>query len=264
MPHVPVPDPDAMLASAVCDTFWVPDDVTVVDRTDLCMLSCPRDIRGLNSVHRSCGPAPHMADLVEEVRAAHAGRHSRWMVGPLDGGAPLEAALEAAGYRPGHQHYGYTSSADRTASAPERSLVTRRVTDMAGMRAWYQVSAEAFGEARHTSDAELELFLAQCTGVAARVVRFVAWERLSGRPISAGAMTMFPDLQFGLLWAGGTVPDARGRGGYTAVLDARFAVAVRAGLRRVGLYARADTSAPIVDAFGFERHGGMRFWERGP
>ena len=34
------------------------------------------------------------------------------------------------------------------------------------------------------------------------------------------------------------------------------------GFHTVGLYAKDDTSAPIVEAQGFSRHGSMEYWAR--
>ena len=62
------------------------------------------------------------------------------------------------------------------------------------------------------------------------------------RPVSGGGLNLYPDLGFGFLWAGGTVPDGRGRGAYRALLGARVQAARDAGLRAVGLYARVNTS----------------------
>jgi hypothetical protein len=60
------------------------------------------------------------------------------------------------------------------------------------------------------------------------------------------------------------VPEARGRGAYSAVLAARAKRAAQLGLRYIGLYAIGDTSAPIVARQGFARHGAMTYWQREP
>lgn len=75
-------------------------------------------------------------------------------------------------------------------------------------------------------------------------------------------MTMFPDLGFGLIWAGGVVPEHRGHGVYTALLAARVRDALAHGIHTVGLYAKVETSSPIVAAQGFERHGSMTYYLR--
>lgn len=75
-------------------------------------------------------------------------------------------------------------------------------------------------------------------------------------------MTFFDELNFGLIWAGGVVKHHRGHGAYTALLAARAQVAAQRDLTLLGLYARANTSAPIVAAQGFQRYGEMTHFER--
>lgn len=254
--------PDATLAAAIADCFWVPGDVTVVDEPDLCWLSCPRDLPTVNAVLRTRVPLRDLPDLVDRVRAAHAGRRSRWMVGPLDLGQPLERALDAAGYARSAEHFGYTIGVDAVPGRVHAGVAASAVVDLQGMRDWYAVSCAAFGETLYSGEDELRLFLTHCTGPGARVHRVVAYDQATGQPLSAGGMTLFPELGFGMLWAGGTVPAARGRGAYSAVLRGRLAWARARGLQRVGLYAKVDTSAPIVARLGFQRHGALAFWER--
>ncbi|RME24568.1 MAG: hypothetical protein D6798_10905 [Deltaproteobacteria bacterium] len=253
--------PDEMLARACADLFWVPPDATVIDRPDLCVVSCPRPVPVLNTVFRATGRPDHVPRLVAEVRRLHAGRPARWMVGPFDAGEPLEDSLKAAGYTLEGQYHGATSRTDRTLTPVSPDIVVRPVTDMQGLQQAFAVTGAAFGTAISPTRAELDLYLAQCTGPDARVLRVVAYDLATGEPLSAGGLTMFPDLGFGLLWAGGTVPQARGKGAYTKVLEARLHHAARAGLSRVGLYARTDSSLPIVEALGFDRHAPLRIWE---
>ncbi len=252
---------DQMLSRACAELFWVPPDATVIDRPDLCAVHCPRPVAVLNGVFRARGPANAMPALVDEVRGLHAGRPSRWMVGPYDGGAPLERALEAAGYGVEGQYFGATIGTDRTLTPHKSDIVVRPVTDLQGLRDSYAVANRAFHAGHTPSDEDLALYLTQCTGPKARVFRAVAYDTATWQPLSAGGLTLFPDLRFGLLWSGGTVPEARRRGAYTKVLEARLHHAAGAGLDRVGLYARDDTSLPIVEAHGFERHAPMRIWD---
>ena len=233
----------------------------VVDRPELCLLSSPEDRPVFNAVLRSRGSASRLPALVGEVRAAHAGRRPRWMLGPLDAAVGLEPLLRAAGYQPGEEHDGYSHPTDGALRPLPADIEARAVQDLDGMRDWVEVSGRAFGEPRVPDRAELRLFLSQCTGPGARVFRAVAYDRGSGAPLSAGGLTLFPRLGFGMLWAGGTVPEARGRGAWTAVLAARRDHAFRLGIGRIGLYARRSSSGPLVARMGFARHGPMIFWE---
>jgi hypothetical protein len=94
------------------------------------------------------------------------------------------------------------------------------------------------------------------------VQRFVAYDETSGEPIASAGLTTYPDLEFGFLWAGATVPHARGRGAYSALVAARVQRAGELGLKSAGLYAKLDTSAPIVSKQGFARYGRMIYWQR--
>jgi GNAT superfamily N-acetyltransferase len=135
-----------------------------------------------------------------------------------------------------------------------------QVKDMAGLQAWYAVADAVFGYSEQHSSDELLRFLDHCTGKRPRVHRFVAYD--GELPVSCGGMTSFSSLRFGYLWAGATVAAARGQGAYRAVLQARAAHAKALDLTHVGLYARNDSSAPIVEKQGFRRYGSMSYWDR--
>ena len=75
-------------------------------------------------------------------------------------------------------------------------------------------------------------------------------------------MSLFPDLHFSFLFAGGTLEQARGKGSYTALVAARIAYAASIGIEHVGVFAREDTSAPIVTKQGFGLCGEMQDWNR--
>ena len=78
--------------------------------------------------------------------------------------------------------------------------------------------------------------------------------------MSQAGLSIFQDLSFALLFAGGTITSARGQGAYTALVAARIAYARSIGIKHVGLFAREDTSAPIVDRQGFINYGEMQQW----
>ena len=254
--------PDALLEASQWDLFWLPEDARVVDRPEVLYACTPRDIVGLNVVTRTrARDAAQLRELVAEVADAHRAGHSRWMVVPACHSADLEEALSAAGYAPGHNHLVYTLDTARDVDRPIQStLRVVRVATMAALRDWLSVSEQAFGRVLPSDDAYLARELEACTQPGARVFRFVVYE--AGRPVSAAGLGVYPALSLGFFWAGGTIADARGKGAYSAVVAARIECARSLGLTTVGLYAREDTSAPIVARQGFERHGWMRFWER--
>lgn len=252
----------AILEQTQWDFFWIPPDAAVVDRPELLYVRCPRDIPHLNTVTRLRVEGAALPGAIAEVCAGHAGVRSRFMVVSHVPDPGLVPALERAGYAAGDEHLACAVAVGEYGRAAPGDVVTHAVTDAARLRDWHRVAAAAFGEPRESSEADVPRELAECVGPGARVHRVVAYDRATGEPLSAGGLTRFPGLRFGLLWAGGTVPHARGRGAYTAVVGARVEHARRAGLDHVGLYARVGTSAPIVLRQGFTANGEMRFWVR--
>jgi hypothetical protein len=244
------------------DFFWIPPTAEVVDRPELLYVRSPTDSPLLNCVTRTRARPDRLPAIVEEVSEAHRGVCSRWLVRDRPESRPLEQELERAVYAPSHLTLEYAVPVDRYLPRPAPALSVRSVESLEELRDCCDVIDAAFPGRPPLSDEQLAFDLERCTGPGRRVRRFVAYETTSGRPVSSGGMTLFRDLAFGLLWAGGTIPEARSRGAYSAVLGARVREAAALGLRHVGLYAISDTSAPVVARQGFERHGAMTYWER--
>lgn len=257
-----VPDLDRILEQTQWDFFWVPADAEVVDRPELLYVRCPRDAPHLNAVTRVRAAPGALPALIEEVVRAHAGVRSRWMVVERPESAPLKQALQRAGYAPANETHASAIAVDDHRPRRAEGIEVRRVETLEGLRHCVAVIEQAFPGSRQITAEELALDLSICTGPGARVQRYVAHDAGSGEPVASGGLTLFPALRFGFLWSGGTVPAARGRGAYSAVMAARIAGARELGLTHVGLYAFTDTSAPIVARQGFSRHGAMTFWER--
>jgi GNAT superfamily N-acetyltransferase len=81
-------------------------------------------------------------------------------------------------------------------------------------------------------------------------VMHAAW--LDGEIVSAGVAA--PTEHGLLLYGGATLPNARGRGGYRALVHARWAEAARNGTPALLTQAGA-MSRPILERLGFERVG---------
>jgi hypothetical protein len=253
--------PHELLERAMWDLFWIPDDVTVIDRADLLLLRCERPVQLLNTVLRGIATPDRIDALVDETRDLHAHTSSRWWIPDIRPSIHVEAALSRAGYSAGMRHEARGIDVAAFQSRPRSEFSVLAVDSVERMRHCVHVGNEAFGRTDAVSDDELARDLALCNGPGARVHRFVAYDR-SDVPVASASMTSFADLRFGFLWGGGTIPAARGRGAYFALLATRLAHARALGLSLAGLYARTSTSAPIVTRCGFERWGEMTYWDR--
>ena len=257
------PHPSLLLEQTLWDLFWIPPDITVVDRPELLAMQCPRPVPYLNMVLRTRAPAHQLPALVAEVGQLHRHCTSRWVVTDTTDTAPLTAALAAGGYEAAERHDVRAVHVDAVASRTTGNWLVRDVDSMARLREEYDVIGQAFGMGVSFTDESLAKDLELCTEPAARVHRFLAYDA-TDRPVATGALTVYPSLGFGLLWGGGTIPDARGRGAYAAIMAARVARARVLGVSCIGLYARVDTSSPIVARLGFARWGEMTWWKRLP
>jgi GNAT superfamily N-acetyltransferase len=255
--------PAELLERSQWDLFWVPADVVVHDRPEILYCACPRDVPRLNAVARTRAPAARLPALVVEVVEAHARVRSRWHVTDTFDVRPLEAELAAAGYAPDNRHFAYVARVDAFGPRLPAAVRVERVCDARGVDDCIVVAERAFGTVFPRTEEERRIQLEQAASLESRAHRFVAYDD-GGAPVSGGGLTVFRELSLGFLWGGGTVPEARGRGGYSAVVAARMELARELGLRWVGVYARIETSAPIIERQGFERVGAMTYWMRAP
>jgi GNAT superfamily N-acetyltransferase len=253
---------DETIERSMADFFWVPDDVHTVERPEISYLHSDRDTAMYNQVLRTRAEAGRIPELVAEVLEAHAGRPSRWSVPCTIDREPLEEALAAAGYQSAAEHFAYTIAVEEYEGRSAPGVVVREVDSRETLDDCIEIASRSFDMVWTQTESDLCDQLEACTATNPRVFRSVAYDEATGAPLSSGGMSLFPDLGFAFLWGGCTVPEARGRGAYSAVMKARVRHARSRGLARVGLYAMIETSAPIVERQGFERHGPMVFWER--
>lgn len=242
------------------DTFWVPKGCRVTDREEFLALSCGWAAPHLNVVLRTRAPASRLPALIKEARALHP-KLSRWFLPTTFDARPVETALQTAGYSRGHRfETRVLEIAKHTATKTRFEL--RFVGDHTDLTDFYSVLCAAFPNSTLPPQHILDHGLTQCTAPDGRVRRIVAYD---GRePIACGGLTCHADLGIALLWAGCTVPNARGQGAYSAVLHERLRHAVHQGISHAGLYALEDTSAPIVAKQGFECVGEMTYWSFPP
>jgi len=251
--------PAERLEKTQFDVFWIPEDTRVFDREGVLALCCERPLPHLNQGLRAAATAKRLPSLVHEVCASFAPRCGRWLVPDTAERGPLLAALEDERFEPGHAYEARVTRTDRHRASPAPALRIQPVENLAHLRDMMSVGRRAFDVPLSFTDAELLAQLETARACGARVRRFVGYD--GAEPVCSGGMNLYPGLSMALLWAGGTVPEARGRGFYGALVAARIALARTLGLTWVGLYAQVDTSAPIIAKQGFEHVGEMVIYE---
>ena len=251
---------DEILEAATADFFWVPSHVQTVERPELAYSYSSSPSAEHNRVVRARPTLAEPAALVSEVAQAHRGVASRWCLNPMSDTPTMRRALVDAGYVEGHRHIAYAIRATDYQRQPPPDVEIHQVETVADLEILYQLKENIFGYSPPLSDDDVAAELAACTGTSRRVARFIAYHR--DEPAGTGGMTFFDELNFALIWAGGVVEHHRGNGVYTTLLTARARTAVRHGIEILGLYARTNTSAPIVAAHGFDEHGAMTYFER--
>lgn len=259
---------DDLVEQTLWDGFWLPDWAHTVDRPELRYTHSEHDHHGLHHISRirdedARGQRVSLPALVDEVDRAHRGRHSTWMLAPRSQLDALPPLLRAAGWRPGDLHHLRTLPVGAVYRPTGAHLHVQPVCDATTLIDCIRTNEQAFGRTPGplTSDRLDDELGAIQRG---RVHRFVARERRTGAPMASGGLNTFPQLGIGFLWGGGTHPDHRGCGAYRALVSARLERAAREGCRHVAVYARHDTSDPILERLGFQRHGTMQTWMRAP
>lgn len=244
------------------DLFWLPAWAEVVDRPELLYTVSDRPMSLWNQVTRVRASAARLPALVDEVDRAHAAVPSRWMLADASRHPALAPLLRERGWVEGVRCTLRVIASTARIDTPE-DIVVRPVSDAASLITAIRTAEQAFGrEPSAIPDDRIADELAMCTGPEARVHRFVAYDAQTDTPLAYGGLSTFPALGVGLLWGGGTVPAHRQRGAYRSVLAARLQRAASFGCDQVGLYARVNTSDPIVEALGFGAHGSLAIWDR--
>jgi hypothetical protein len=199
---------------------------------------------------------------VDEVRAhvrARGGMRLLWEVADAAVPADLAERLLALGAEPASDRdpsavvMGATGAPDEAASPFE----VVEVATIPDYRAFVTVTFTVFGAADMLPG---ELERVERDGAAKladrRFVRYLA--RLDGRPVAAASATFAPGGA--ILHGGSTLPEARGRGAYRALVAARREEACRRGTPSVVTRAGAE-SRPILLRLGFRDLGRLRTLE---
>ena len=244
------------LESAQEQTWWLPESVVVHEGPDHCLYHHG----GRFNIVRFTPSADELESRLNQVLEVVGDEPAQFMFFPHRHDEKVLEALKATGFVSGQRHEARVIHVDNYMRTPPSGIKVIMVDTFEDMKRVYSVRGEAFGDKTLESDENLRLYLKASSGSNARVRQFLAVDAHSGEPLSQAGMSLFPDLKFSFLFAGATLTAARGRGAYTALVAARVAYANSIGIEHVGLFAREDTSAPIVTRHGFEHCGEMHYW----
>ena len=259
---LPVQELTRRIAQSLLDPFWIPSDVVVLRQPGLVVLGCPRPLNNINVCMRLDSSASTLSvqRLVDvAIEHMHADNHAFVMADPfVDTAATAE--LTRRGYVAGPRYEARFISVNAELGAPNVEIV--RVDSRAQLVQHYETLTRAFEVTADAWRAEVDDQVANALDPNGRVHRFLA--QIDHRPVATAGLYYFPNLELVELWGGGTIRDARGRGAYRALLAHRLRFAKGLGARWAALYAKHDSSAPIVDSLGFARGGSAHFWKPRP
>ncbi len=203
-----------------------------------------------NTVQRQRFPLEEVDAVIAEVRAnlRERGRtQTQWEVGSSAPAGLVDALLER-GIVPDKEPYAVALVLTGEPPAPAEGLVARRVETFEEYAAANAVQWEAF-EMKEEDVAENRELLEQLYRDTPNLMHAV-W--LEGEIVCAG--TAAPTEHGLLLYGGATLPRARGRGAYRALLRARWDDAVALGTPAL-ITQGGSMSRPILERAGFERVG---------
>jgi len=235
--------------------LWLPPepsrDVVVAD--GYCVVTYGRSVW----VHRIRLAEAAVAQAVEDVRSLLRARgldEVTWWVGERSTPADLARRLEQLGLEADEPAQMTTLAIEREPDgAPE--IEVRRVESLDDYLTALEIDWTAFDlppeqrqERRAAARAAWPLIVAD-----GRSSVYLAY--LDGQPVGFGRAVFAPWAA--LLLGGATVPEARGRGVYTALVHARWRDTVARGVPRMVVSA-GPLSAPILKKLGFMRLGRVR------
>ena len=253
------------LQATLTDYFWIPDHVHIVERPEV-SFCYSNDPNWFNHVSRLTLPIDlscHQAQaLAAEVDQAHRRGTSRYFMAEEWIRESMIEAIEALGLQRGHTHRACGLRVDRYTPGPSTGLRVVRVQTLSQLMQAHAVAMRAFDKSVIMPPSDAQEWLALSNRPASRSHRFLVSDLKTGEPLATGGVNIYRDLKLGLMWGGGTVPEARGRGAYRCTVNARIELARTLGLDSLALYARENTSLPIMKKLGAEVEGRMTYWER--
>jgi hypothetical protein len=234
-----------------------PDDAVHMPGSRLLQLEAcniwigPPTLPNLTVVRRVRLGQGDLVALIERVREAitNLGRRSaRWWITPLSTPPMLDRTLLSHSLEiEDAVILAMAARCSSLATGPSQVEV-RRAETLADYITCSEISSFAFGTEPSSPEAVAEVF--EADRAEARLGLYMAL--IDGRPVASARATFAP--QGVVLNGGATLPDARGRGAYRALISARCREAVARNIEWVFVQAR-PSAAPILSRLGFETVG---------
>jgi hypothetical protein len=227
-----------------------PDEQRVIDPRFAAFIGV-RPGRQTNLVQRMRLMSAEVEPAVAEVRAlfrAHGRNEITWEIGPSCTPPDLADRLAALGMTPDEEPLVAGMVLEQELVVAETAVVARPVTDLAGFREHMIILRRCFGGgAPDPTDEEVLADFERRRGREPRMRRWLGW--LDGSAVAAADAILLDHAV--VLVGGATLPEARGKGAYKALIAARFKEAVARGTPSLVVQA-GSMSRPILERLGFE------------
>jgi hypothetical protein len=250
-----------------------PEILVVAETLNLCLPPAPDEERVIERrwalfIGAVPGPQRNLVQRLrlapEEVEAAVAearaifrarGRTEiTWEVGPSSEPADLLDRLAALGMVPDAEPEVAGMVLSRAPPETATEVTVQAVTDFEGFRAHTVILGRCFGRgAPDPTEEEAAAEFARRQGREDHVRRYLAFA--GGEAVAAADAILLDGAV--VLCGGGTLPEARGKGAYRALIAARWAAAVERGTPVLVVQAGA-MSRPILERLGFEEVARVR------
>lgn len=256
MTFAPVPASTIALAESLNTHLPLgPEDERIATDAYVIWLGSERSHPAFTVVQRLRLRADRVEETVAEIRALleARGRHaSTWEIGPSAEPADLRDRLVGLGFTPFEEPCA-TGMVLRRPLPPNDArgatrIEARRATTPSDYEVAYRILNRVFGERTETEDERRERAERACARDAAGAGAIhVGW--LDGAAVAAASSIFVDDAV--ILAGGATLPEARGRGAYRALVQARYDDACARGTPTLVIQA-GTMSKPILERLGFE------------
>lgn len=244
------------------------DDAAVVQRADWYQVITPSSpgARG-NEVYWSSVSEADAERVIDETIARYSalGKPTKWVVGPWTKPADFGARLErrgfaswrfrAMGIETGRSVVNEADAARINDDPSRRDPVTAVTIEEVGpssLREYVSTSLAGWSEPRDAAAQarDYEWLRSRLEVAPERRVMALFMARVAGEPVGTAALSLRDD--YGYLLGTQVLENARGRGAYRALVDARLRFLRARGSGYAVTHAREATSAPILEHLGFE------------